>query len=222
MINISFIYSKEKLTKDIKEYIDESEFCKNEEYRYLDLEFLSEDLDTNLLFIKLRSREDIKNARKIRERLNNAIIVFVSENNEFVFECLSFKPIFFIRENKFKEDIFECLIEIDNYFKNKNKFLILKEGSSIIRINSLNILYIESFGHYLIIHSKGLEYKVRESILNIYKKLDMNKFIRVHKSFLVNREFVFKVEKNKLVLTNLDEVPIGRKYKEIEKTILIE
>lgn len=49
-------------------------------------------------------------------------------------------------------------------------------------------------GNYAQIHSAGERYEIRETLLSLEKKLDPASFARIHRSMIVNLEFVRGVQ----------------------------
>lgn len=83
-----------------------------------------------------------------------------------------------------------------------------------MKLNIKNIIFIESYGHYLIIHSTTGNYKIRERISKIVERIKCPLLIRVHKSYIINTSFVEKALCDKLILKSDIEIPIGRCFKE--------
>ena len=78
-------------------------------------------------------------------------------------------------------------------------------------IATQDIVYINSDNIYLEIYTVSNKYLIREKLSDFQKLLDPQLFIRIHRSFLVNRKHVNKLKKDKLWV-NQTEIPISRKY----------
>jgi hypothetical protein len=102
-----------------------------------------------------------------------------------------------------------------NFFPNKEenklKFpYLLKDKSTI---NLYEVLYIESMDHYLTLYLMDRIILERKSIKNFFESIDIENFVQVHKSFVVNKDFIKSVEANKIILSNNQAVPLSRTYK---------
>lgn len=75
------------------------------------------------------------------------------------------------------------------YEKNKD-VMHIKVDNSILFINYIDIIFIESQAHYMIIHTKDKEYTVRNSLKNILSLDENDIFVQVHRSFVVNQEYI--------------------------------
>jgi two-component system response regulator LytT len=76
-----------------------------------------------------------------------------------------------------------------------------------------NILYIESNRNYVTIVTKDEKLTYIDSLKNWKEKLIDKRFIQVHKSFIVNSNFMDKISGNQ-VYVNAVRIPIGRTYKQ--------
>ena len=67
-----------------------------------------------------------------------------------------------------------------------------------IELRLSDIVYVESYKRYLLIHTKKDEYKQYGKISDMEKMLCEKGFLRSHKSYLVNLEHVIKI-KNRIL-----------------------
>ena len=92
--------------------------------------------------------------------------------------------------------------------------IYVKEGHSQTKIKLHNILYLEGLKDYTKIVTTDKEHFVLASIGNLLKKADFYNFIRIHRSFAVQKIYVEKKQANELLLNNGISLPIGRSYKD--------
>lgn len=180
---------------------------------FKELEYISDDnnLKDAIAFKEIQLMKDVQEVENIYKE--NIELVFLIENGEYMFELLEYNPIAFIRLPRIEEDI-EKIIRILQY-KNKGIGVILdfKSGYQNIRVDSDNIEYIESYGHYLLIHTESATFKVREKISDILEKLESLGFIRVHKSYIINKVYIKAKSSNEINMISGVSIPIGNKYK---------
>lgn len=207
MIKINLILKNKKLIETLKSEL-KSFFI--QEPKIVIEDGLSKEVNNNdivISFVELKNSDDIKFARKVKDNTINGCIIFISENESLVFESLSVQPLQFIRINNFDEDFKNMLKVLGDYLNNINRTITLKTGLATIRLNINNIIFIESFGHYLIVHSTNGEYKVRGKISNIIDEINNPIMIRVHKSYIINTKFVEEVLSNRLILKSNIDIP---------------
>jgi DNA-binding LytR/AlgR family response regulator len=96
-----------------------------------------------------------------------------------------------------------------------NEFLFLKSEYKIKRINFRNILYIEGLKEYVKVYTMHSDKPILSlSSLKILEiKLPADKFMRVHRSFIVNLEKIETIERSRIVFGK-KYIPIGEQYKD--------
>ena len=96
-----------------------------------------------------------------------------------------------------------------------NEFLFLKSDYKIKRINFQNILYIEGLKEYVKVYTMLSDKPILSlSSLKILEiKLPADKFMRVHRSFIVNLEKIETIDRSRIVFGN-KYIPIGEQYKD--------
>jgi len=91
--------------------------------------------------------------------------------------------------------------------------LFFKENKRLIRIETGDILYVESLGDYakFFLENKR-KVVVHSSLKNIEKQLNPDKFLKVHRSFLVNLQKIVDIEDSTLLIEDR-VIPISRAQK---------
>ncbi|HHQ5625071.1 TPA: two-component system response regulator RgbR, partial [Clostridioides difficile] len=83
------------------------------------------------------------------------------------------------------------------------------------------IKYIEVQKKDMLIHTINKNFDIKYSLGKIEKELNPYKFIRCHKSFIVNLRYVENIKPNTAILESGEEVPISRyRYKEVKEKFL--
>lgn len=77
-----------------------------------------------------------------------------------------------------------------------------------------DIKYVQSIGNYIkfFLSTQNEQVVVYGSLINLLKKLPTGTFLQVHKSFVVNKNFIRKVAKEMIVLNCNSTIPVGRRY----------
>ncbi len=96
-----------------------------------------------------------------------------------------------------------------------NEFLFLKSNYKIKRIKFNDIQYIEGFNDYVRIYATSSFEPIQSQItLKILEaKLPAGKFMRVHRSFIVNLQMVDTIDRGRIVFGKV-YIPISDQYKE--------
>jgi DNA-binding LytR/AlgR family response regulator len=66
------------------------------------------------------------------------------------------------------------------------RFAVRKRGGSEIMVEVADIDWIEASGNYAILHVGGDTFEIRSSLAKLEAELDAKRFVRVHKSYVVN------------------------------------
>lgn len=105
--------------------------------------------------------------------------------------------------------------------------LFVKSEYKLVRILLSDIKYIESANEYIqihLIHDQPVTTLIRLKAME--EQLPKEKFMRVHRSFIVNLDQVKVIERNRIIFDQKTYIPIGDQYKDsfqafIDKTFLI-
>jgi DNA-binding LytR/AlgR family response regulator len=93
-------------------------------------------------------------------------------------------------------------------------YMDVKENKKTIRINLNEVKYIEGLNEYVGIHTRDKRVVTKNSLSRIESKLPPEKFIRIHKSFIVQLSRI-QAFSSTTVEVDDKELPIGRSYKNI-------
>ena len=96
-----------------------------------------------------------------------------------------------------------------------NQFLFLKSEYKLRRINFNEILYIEGLKDYIKVYTTDEDKPVLSlnSIKSIEQKLPENKFMRVHRSFIVNLDKIEVIERSRIIFGKV-YIPVSDQYKD--------
>jgi len=91
-------------------------------------------------------------------------------------------------------------------------FVKAEVKGKLIKVKVNEIDYIEGLGNYVAIHANGNKIMCLITIKDLETKLSSNKFIRVHKSYIIAIAKINMIEGNQIRLSN-QTIPIGENYK---------
>ena len=90
-------------------------------------------------------------------------------------------------------------------------YLIIEINKEAIRINTDDILYIQSFKDYVEINTHPKKYLYRSTLKKMQEKLSDLHFIRVHRSYIVRKDKIDSIS-SKQVVVQQQIIPIGKTY----------
>jgi two-component system, LytTR family, response regulator LytT len=102
-----------------------------------------------------------------------------------------------------------------NSVESNEQFLFIKSEYKIRRINYADILYIEGMKDYVKVFLKNDPHPVLSinSLKTLESKLPSSRFMRVHRSFIVNLDRIETIERFRIVFGNI-YIPVSDQYKE--------
>lgn len=109
-------------------------------------------------------------------------------------------------EVRLKAKLFESSIGGD--------IIYIKEGHEQSKIKLHDVLYLEALKDYTKIVTSTKKHCVLSSIGVLLKEKHFQSFVRIHKSYAVQQQYIEKKLSNEVVLNNGIKIPIGRSYKE--------
>ncbi|MFD2581399.1 LytR/AlgR family response regulator transcription factor [Pedobacter vanadiisoli] len=110
--------------------------------------------------------------------------------------------------------------DIEKTTPKNGKQISLKVDKKHILVNVEEIHFLESLGNYVKVW-KNNEFLLTPRTLGSFEtQLPADYFIRIHKSFILNKKYVDYLEGNTIVLKNGQQVPIGKNFRGIIKPLL--
>jgi two-component system, LytTR family, response regulator LytT len=96
-----------------------------------------------------------------------------------------------------------------------SQFLFLKSEYKIRRINFNDILYIEGLKDYIKVYTTGDDKPVLSlnSMKSLEQRLPESKFMRVHRSFIVNLDRIDTIERSRIIFGKT-YIPVSDQYKD--------
>jgi two-component system LytT family response regulator len=97
--------------------------------------------------------------------------------------------------------------------------IAIKDGSEVTRVLVADILWVDAAGDYMCVHAKGGMHIMRKTMKELEHELNPRFFIRVHRSAIVNIQFVKKMVSHvsgeyHLILHNDTELKVSRSHRD--------
>jgi DNA-binding LytR/AlgR family response regulator len=168
--------------------------------------------DLVLLDLHLEQPLDgIELARSIDQSSKTSYIFITANADSLVIkEAVQTKAAAYITKPLKRSDLFAAVqIALKANEEAEDKILMVKDGGSTVRIQLNEVLYIESNGNYINIHTKKEKIISRQSLEWVQEQLPGNRFIRIHRSFIVNSKFVSRIHSKAVFIGDI-EIPVSR------------
>lgn len=188
------------------------------------MEFLDEN-SVDLIFLDIQM-PDLTGIEFTRILENRPKIVFTTAYEKYALEGFKLEAVDYLLK-PFAYDEFlkaakkaEKLIRLERAenkeeIETNNEFLFLKSEYKIRRINFNEIKYIEGLKDYVKVYLLNEVKPIMSlnSLKSLKAKLPESKFMRVHRSFIVNLEKIETIERSRIVFGKV-YIPISEQYKE--------
>jgi two-component system LytT family response regulator len=211
--------------KQMASYIDKTpgfELIESFESALQAISFLSE-IDVDLMFVDI-NMPDLSGMDFVKSLNNPPKVIFTTAYSEYAIDGFKvdaidylLKPIgyadFLKAAEKAKERLRPSIAEPPKVESN-DEFLFIKSEHKILRINLMDIKYIESMREYVRIFLDGQKpIMALMSMRKMEEFLPTSYFMRVHRSFIVNLKKVAHVERHRIVFDHKVYIPISDPYK---------
>jgi len=97
-------------------------------------------------------------------------------------------------------------------------YINIKADHKIYKVKFSDLKYIEGLGEYVTYHTSTKKIVSLASLKQLETTLPSNIFLRVHKSYIINLNFVSSLYGNRLELAE-EKIPIGRSFREKVKSV---
>lgn len=161
----------------------------------------------------------------IASLLEKPIIILITAYKQYAVEGYSLDVVDYLVKpvplERFKQacgkanELFQLRNQVKSGIAPLLPYMFVNVGYSLQKIVFDDIVYIEGLRYYINIHLKGRPHPVltRSGMKSIEEYLPASEFIRIHKSFIVSSKHISFLHKNKVILENGAEFPIGETYK---------
>lgn len=176
--------------------------------------------DILLLDVEMKGMSGIDLARRLRAEGSRAEIVFITSHFEFVGEGYEVDALHYLMKPVAKEKLFAVLSRAAERLAVEPPSVIFSCEDGTAKLYESDILYVEAFQHYIVIHTRKKEYRIKENISSFEQKLGGD-FFRTHRSYLVNLKTIIRITRTSVTLDTGAEVPVARgKYDNINRAFI--
>lgn len=161
----------------------------------------------------------------VKNLSNSPLIVFCTAYPDFAIEGFELnaidyllKPLSYERFCKTIERIKEYLVLKSNkeieQSDIENECIYIKSNQKQIKISYDQIQYIEAFADYIKLFTDNKRYITLQTMKNMENKLPKDKFIRVHRSFIVGVKYISSFNSTEIEIGDA-KIPVGKSYKDV-------
>ena len=149
-------------------------------------------------------------------------VILTTSKTDYAFDAFQYgvfdylkKPIPFNRFletiNKIKETL-NAEAAANKPKDNVSEEIFIKADGKLTRLNYQEILYIESLGDYVKYFTPGKNYVTLSTLKAVEEKMSGAKFMKVHRSYIVNIQKIKDIQDNSLVIDG-KVIPISKSFR---------
>jgi len=224
--------------KQLSSYIENTPFLENValcQSAFEAMEYLSR-TEVELMFVDI-NMPDINGMDFVKSLTNRPQVIFTTAYSEYAMEGFQVDAIDYILKPISYSVFLKSVTKAKTWFELNQKqpetiqasqeCLFVKSEYKLIKILLQDIKYIESANEYIQIHlDNDPPVTTLIRLKSMEEQLPKDKFMRVHRSFIINLDKVKVIDRNRIVFDQKVFIPIGEQYKDnfqafIDKTYLV-
>lgn len=169
----------------------------------------------DLLFLDINMPE-LSGISLARTLVHPPLIVFTTAYPEFAVEGFELEALDYLVKPFSLERFLKSVNKAINRLENNHlpTHLVVKADRRLYHIRLHDIQFLEAYGDYVKIYTSDQMIMPKETLNNIANRLPSEKFMQVHRSYLVATDWIEFVEGNFLQIGK-HKIPVGQSFREI-------
>lgn len=178
-----------------------------------------DDIDIIWLDIDMPGLSGLELAKSLRHKTKK--LVFTTAHTQYAVDAFEvradnylLKP---IKLSKFLAVVNELTESFETIQVNPSKFFYIKgdEKGKFIRVALEDIILVEGLKNYIVIYTKEDKFTTYLTMIEVENALvEDGRFMRIHKSFIINIDEIQKITGNTVHMSNEVEITLGISYKD--------
>lgn len=212
MIRIALVEDEVKVQEQLAKYIHRYAKENNERFDitiFSDGDEIASDYKANydiiLLDVQMPRLDGMSAAELIRTMDKEVILIFITNMANFAIRGYAVDAMDFVLKPvpyfAFSQELNKAIARLR---MREKSYVVLPIEGGFVRLCVSDIHYVESYGHRLMIHTSMGEYSVADTMKNMGQQLAQHNFFRCHNSYLVNMEYVERVNHNIVTVFGVD------------------
>jgi two-component system, LytTR family, response regulator len=181
-----------------------------------------ESSEVDLLFLDIQM-PGLTGMEFIRSLQNPPKVIFTTAFEQYAVEGFKVDALDYLLKPISYPEFFNAVNKAKRWFEIAEKpvtteartSIFVKADYKLVQIEFKNILYIEGLKDYVKFYLEGTDKPVLSlmSMKSLEENLPENRFMRVHRSFIVNLDKIHTIERNRIIFGK-EYIPVSENYKE--------
>ena len=144
-------------------------------------------------------------------------VILTTSKTEYAYDAFQYNVTDYLKKpftyQRFLEALQKVQVKKEEEDSSTEKdHIFIKADGKLIRLRNEDILYIESMGDYVKFVTAEKKYITHNTIKNLETKVDPLKFMKVHRSYIVNLARIDDIQENTLYIKGT-MIPISKTHK---------
>jgi DNA-binding LytR/AlgR family response regulator len=150
-------------------------------------------------------------------------IIIVSSAEEYALKAFDFNVVDYLLKPVNYGRFCKAIDKTVRYFARKevsntgDEEIFIKKGTSLVKLKLRDIIYIEALENYVTLNTSDDKFTIHFTMKAIENQLPSGVFIRVHRSFIINKSMIQSIKENALDLNvggTLKSIPVGKSFRD--------
>jgi DNA-binding LytR/AlgR family response regulator len=150
-------------------------------------------------------------------------IIIISSNEEYALKAFDFNVVDYLLKPVSYGRFCKAVDKTIRYFSKKeitntdDEEIFIKKGSSLVKLKLRDIIYIEALENYVTLTTSNDKFTIHFTMKAIENQLPSGVFIRVHRSFIINKSMIQTINEGSLDLNvggSMKNIPVGKSFKD--------
>lgn len=176
--------------------------------------------DILLLDVEMEGMSGLELARQLRRDGLRAEIIFITSHFELCGEGYEVDALHYLIKPVSGERLHTVLDRAAQRLSVEAPSIVISCEGETVKLPEQEILYIEAFLHYIAIYTANREYRIRENLSAVEKRLS-DDFFRPHRSYLLSLKHVTRISRTQIWMDSGAKLPLARgRYDEINRAFI--
>jgi len=150
-------------------------------------------------------------------------IIIVSSAEEYALKAFEFNVVDYLLKPVTYGRFCKAIDKTIRYFSRKevantgDEEIFIRKVSSLVKLKLKDIIFIEALENYVTLTTRDDKFTIHFTMKAIENQLPSGVFIRVHRSFIINKSMIQTIKENSLDLIvgdTLKSIPVGKSFRD--------
>jgi DNA-binding LytR/AlgR family response regulator len=150
-------------------------------------------------------------------------IIIVTSGEEYALKAFDFNVVDYLLKPVTYGRFCKAIDKTIRYYTRKettntgDEEIFIKKGSSLVKLKLKDIIYIEALENYVTLNTNDDKFTIHFTMKAIENQMPSGIFIRVHRSFIINKSMIQTIKENSLDLIvgdTIKSIPVGKSFRD--------